>query len=111
MSNNNNNNNTAVNAGQGNNGGGMAAQDLSLPKDKKDAGVVYPLFGQRKEFAVKVNGAEVSAADKESETVAEAMKQATGSAFSLVRPKAEQSEFLRGSSPRWISVCSGSYGH
>lgn len=109
--NNNNNNNTTAGAGQGNNGGGMAAQDLSLPKDRKDASVVYPPFGQRKEFAVKVNGTEVSAADKESETVAEAMKQATGSAFSLVRPKAEQSEFLRGFSLRRVSMFSSLYGH
>ncbi|XP_025410697.1 homeobox protein cut-like isoform X3 [Sipha flava] len=77
MSNNNNNNNTI----QGN---GMA-QDLSLPKDRKD---MYSFAAQRKDFGVKVNGTEVS--DKESETVTEAMKQA-GSAFSLVRPKTEQS--------------------
>ncbi|XP_026810680.1 homeobox protein cut isoform X2 [Rhopalosiphum maidis] len=78
MSNNNNNNNNNTIQGTG------MAQDLSLPKDRKD---IYP-FVQRKDFAVKVNGTEVS--DKESETVAEAMKQA-GSAFSLVRPKTEQS--------------------
>lgn len=76
---NNNNNNTI----QGN---GMA-QDLSLPKDRKD----MFSFAQRKEFAVKVNGAEIS--DKESETVTEAMKQA-GSAFSLVRPKTEQGKLF-----------------
>lgn len=81
MSNNNNNNNNNTIQGTG------IAQDLSLPKDRKD---IYP-FVQRKDFAVKVNGTEVS--DKESETVAEAMKQA-GSAFSLVRPKTEQSEFF-----------------
>lgn len=79
MSNNNNNNNTI----QGN---GMA-QDLSIPKDRKE---MYS-FAQRKEFGIKVNGTEVS--DKESETVAEAMKQA-GSAFSLVRPKTEPSNYL-----------------
>jgi len=81
MSNNNNNNNNNTIQGTG------MAQDLSLPKDRKD---IYP-FVQRKDFAVKVNGTEVS--DKESETVAEAMKQA-GSAFSLVRPKTEQSELF-----------------
>lgn len=81
MSNNNNNNNNNTIQGTG------IAQDLSLPKDRKD---IYP-FVQRKDFAVKVNGTEVS--DKESETVAEAMKQA-GSAFSLVRPKTEQSELF-----------------
>lgn len=80
MSNNNNNNNITI---QGN---GMA-QDLSLPKDRND---LYS-FAQRKEFGIKVNGTEIS--DKESETVTEAMKQA-GSAFSLVRPKTEQSEFF-----------------
>lgn len=74
---NNNNNNTI----QGNG----IAQDLSLPKDRKD----MFSFAQRKEFGVKVNGSEIS--DKESETVTEAMKQA-GSAFSLVRPKTEQSK-------------------
>lgn len=63
------------------------AQDLSLPKDRKD---MYS-FSQRKDFGIKLNGTEVS--DKESETVAEAMKQA-GSAFSLVRPKTEQSELI-----------------
>lgn len=82
MSNNNNNTNNN-NTIQGN---GMA-QDLSLPKDRKD---VYA-FAQRKDFAVKVNGIEVS--DKESEISAEAMKQA-GSAFSLVRPKTEQSKLI-----------------
>jgi len=82
MSNNNNNNNN--NTIQGN---GMA-QDLSLPKDRKD---MYS-FAQRKDFSVKVNGTDVS--DKESETVSEAMKQA-GSAFSLVRPKTEQSELFK----------------
>lgn len=82
MSNNNNTNNNN-NTIQGNG----IAQDLSLPKDRKD---MYAL-AQRKDFGVKVNGTEVS--DKESETVAEAMKQA-GSAFSLVRPKTELSEFL-----------------
>lgn len=81
MSNNNNNNNNN-NTIQGN-----GAQDLSLPKDRKD---VYS-FAQRKDFVVKVNGTEVS--DKESETVSEAMKQA-GSAFSLVRPKTEQSKLF-----------------
>lgn len=81
MSNNNNNNNNNTIQGTG------IAQDLSLPKDRKD---IYP-FVQRKDFAVKVNGTEVS--DKESETVAEAMKQA-GSAFSLVRPKTEQSKLF-----------------
>ncbi|XP_050434571.1 homeobox protein cut isoform X2 [Adelges cooleyi] len=73
---NNNNNNTI----QGN---GMA-QDLSLPKDRKD---MFAL-AQRKDFGIKVNGTEVS--DKEAETVAEAMKHA-GSAFSLVKPKTEPS--------------------
>lgn len=81
MSNNNNNNNNTI---QGN---GMA-QDLSLPKDRKD---MYSFAAQRKDFGVKVNGTEVS--DKESETVTEAMKQA-GSAFSLVRPKTEQSKLF-----------------
>lgn len=82
MSNNNNNNNNN-NSIQGN---GMA-QDLSLPKDRKD---IYS-FAQRKDFGVKVNGTEVS--DKDNETVTEAMKQA-GSAFSLVRPKVEQSKLF-----------------
>jgi len=84
MSNNNNNNNNNNNTIQGN---GMA-QDLSLPKDRKD---MY-LFAQRKDFTVKVNGTDVC--DKESETMSEAMKQA-GSAFSLVRPKTEQSELFK----------------
>lgn len=84
MSNNNNNTNNN-NTIQGN---GLA-QDLSLPKDRKD---LYQQFAQRKDFAVKVNGIEVS--DKESETVAGAMKQA-GSAFSLVQPKTEQSKLLK----------------
>ncbi|VVC35490.1 Hypothetical protein CINCED_3A013569 [Cinara cedri] len=77
MSNNNNNNNNTL-------PGTAIVQDLSLPKERKE---MYT-FTQRKDFAVKVNGTEVS--DKESETVSEAMKQA-GSAFSLVRPKTEQS--------------------
>lgn len=77
---NNNNNNTVT--------GNGIAQDLSLPKDRKD---MYS-FAQRKDFGIKVNGTEVS--DKESETVAEAMKQA-GSAFSLVRPKTEQSKLIK----------------
>lgn len=81
MSNNNNNNNNTL-PGTG------IVQDLSLPKERKE---IYS-FAQRKDFSVKVNGTEVS--DKESETVAEAMKQA-GSAFSLVRPKTEQSKLFK----------------
>lgn len=81
MSNNNNNNNNNTLPGTG------IVQDLSLPKERKE---MYS-FAQRKDFAVKVNGTEVS--DKESETVAEAMKQA-GSAFSLVRPKTEPSKLF-----------------